>query len=144
MQPAHFYLQMNRILITGAVFGFLSVAVGASIGHVVRGAAAAERLRWAMTAIRYHQVGALMVTMIGLALWARPGLARETWLARSGWLFTAGTVLFSFSLYAAVISGIETLTYLTPVGGITLMAAWLALVTAAVRAGRRPESTGRH
>jgi len=127
---------MNKVLAAGALLGFLSVAIGASIEHLLRGNADAEVLRWSMTAIRYHQVGALVVTMIGLALFVRPDIAAAPALARSGWLFVGGTVLFSFSIYAAALSGLEILTWATPVGGVTLMIAWLSLVLTALKAGR--------
>lgn len=127
---------MNKLLVAGALLGFLSVAIGASIEHVLRGEAGAEVLRWAMTAIRYNQVGALVITMIGLALLLRPAMPAARWLARSGWLFVAGTLMFSFSIYAAAVTGLEMLTYLTPVGGVTLMLAWLALARAGLRSGR--------
>lgn len=128
---------MNKILAAGALLGFLSVAIGASIEHLLRAGTDAEVLRWTMTAIRYHQVGALVITMIGLALMVRPDVPMASALARSGWLFVAGTVMFSFSIYAAALSGLESLTYLTPVGGITLMIAWLSLAWAGVGAARR-------
>lgn len=48
----------------------------------------------------------------------------------------AGTLLFSFSIYAAAISGVEGLTYLTPFGGVALMLAWLSLAWVALKAGR--------
>lgn len=124
---------MNKVLVAGALLGFLSVAIGASIEHVLRGSADDEVLRWTMTAIRYHQVGALMTTMIGLALLVRPDIRAASGLARSGWLFVVGTVLFSFSIYAAAVSGLEILTYITPVGGVTLMIAWLSLAWAAIK-----------
>jgi len=126
---------MNRILITGALLGFLAVVAGASADHVVRGSADAETLRSVMTAIRYHQLGALLVTMVGLALLVRPDLPAAPILARAGWLFAVGTVLFSFGIYAAALSGIDRLTWITPIGGLTLMAAWLALGWAAIAAG---------
>lgn len=127
---------MNKVLAAGALLGFLSVAIGASIEHVLRGNADAEVLRWTMTAIRYHQVGALVTTMIGLALLASPAASVANALARSAWLFVAGTLLFSFSIYAAAVSGVELLTWITPVGGVTLMIAWLSLAWAALRAGK--------
>ncbi|MFO7762459.1 MAG: DUF423 domain-containing protein [Wenzhouxiangellaceae bacterium] len=127
---------MNKVLAAGALLGFLSVAIGASIEHVLRGNADAEVLRWTMTAIRYHQVGALVTTMIGLALLAGPAASVANALARSGWLFVAGTLLFSFSIYAAAVTGVEQLTWITPVGGVTLMIAWLSLAWAALRAGK--------
>jgi len=131
---------MNKVLVAGALLGFLSVAVGASIEHVLRGGTDPEVLRWAMTAIRYHQVGALVTTMIGLALLVRPDLRVASGLARSGWLFVAGTLLFSFSIYAAAVSGLEVLTYVTPVGGVTLMIAWLSLAWTAIAAGKQGDA----
>jgi len=89
------------------------------------------------TAVRYHQLGALVVVVVGLALQAGLPQSFGRRLAISGGLFVAGTLLFSFSIYAAALSGVEALTWLTPVGGITLMLAWLSLAWAALAAGRR-------
>jgi len=124
---------MNPVLLAGAVLGFLSVLIGASVEHVVKPNVAPEVFRWTMTAIRYHQVGALAVFAIGLGLAAgiRPALAR--WLKIAATLFVVGTVLFSFSIYITAITGIEKLTYLTPVGGITLMSAWGSAAWGALR-----------
>ncbi|MDX1587384.1 MAG: DUF423 domain-containing protein [Oleiphilaceae bacterium] len=126
---------MNRILMAGALLGFLSVVVGASSEHVLQARVDDEVFRWVMTAIRYNQVGALMVTVLGLALMALPGHRVQGLLALSGWLFVVGTVLFSFSIYIAALSGEHAFTYLSPFGGITLMAAWLVLIVAGFRAG---------
>lgn len=126
---------MNRVLLTGAVLGFLSVAIGAASEHVFRTRVDDEVFRWVMTAIRYHQVGALIVTALGLVLTAAVAGALRARLALSAWLFVAGTLLFSFSIYASALSGIEALTYATPVGGVTLMAAWLVLAWAALARG---------
>ena len=128
---------MNKVLAAGALLGFLSVAIGASIEHVLRGNVDDEVLRWTMTAIRYHQIGALVITMIGLALLVRPDAPATGGLVRSAWLFVAGTLLFSFSIYAAALSGVEALTYLTPIGGVALMIAWLSLAWTAISAGTR-------
>jgi uncharacterized membrane protein YgdD (TMEM256/DUF423 family) len=51
----------------------------------------------------------------------------------AGWLFVAGTVLFSFSLYALALSGVRALGAVTPFGGVAFIAGWLALAWAAVR-----------
>jgi uncharacterized membrane protein YgdD (TMEM256/DUF423 family) len=45
----------------------------------------------------------------------------------AGWLFIAGTVTFSGSLYALSLTGIRTLGAVTPVGGLCFIAGWLAL-----------------
>ena len=122
---------MNRILLAGAALGFLSVVIGAMSEHIFRTRVDEEVFRWVMTAIRYHQVGALIVSALGLVLTADLRRTIEARFSLSGWLFVAGTLLFSFSIYASALTGIEALTYATPIGGVTLMAAWLALAWAA-------------
>lgn len=124
---------MNPVLILGALLGFLSVVIGASAEHLIQQRVEPEVWRWVMTAVRYHQVGALVVTAIGLSLLcdARP----RRWLLLSASFLTAGTLLFSFSIYAAAMTGILSLTYVTPIGGVTLMFGWVLLVWAGVRAG---------
>jgi len=42
--------------------------------------------------------------------------------------FTVGIVLFSFSLYALVLSGITQFAMVTPFGGLVLIASWLSLL----------------
>ncbi len=126
---------MNPVLIAGALLGLLSVVVGASAEHLLQGRVDDEVFRWVMTAIRYHQVGALIVSALGLALIVLRGHRVQPLLAMASWLFVAGTVLFSFSIYVAALTGVQALTYLTPFGGVTLMLAWLVLIGAGVRAG---------
>jgi uncharacterized membrane protein YgdD (TMEM256/DUF423 family) len=128
---------MNRLLLVAALLGFLSVAIGAAAEHALRPGLDDETWRWVMTAIRYHQVGALAALAVGLAVWIDLPTGTRRRLLIAGWLFIAGTVLFSFSIYATALTGIEGLTYITPFGGITLMLAWLAVGWAALarRAG---------
>ncbi len=121
---------MNPVLLIGALLGLLSVAIGASAEHLLQQRVDEEVWRWVMTAVRYHQIGAVTVTAIGLALAAQARAADRLRLA-AGFL-TAGTVLFSFSIYAAAATGAHALTYLTPIGGVTLMFGWLLLVWAAL------------
>ena len=45
----------------------------------------------------------------------------------SGWLFVAGTVIFSGSLYLLSLSGQRWLGAVTPIGGFALLAGWLCL-----------------
>ncbi len=125
---------MNPVLIMGALLGLLSVIIGASAEHLIRQNVEPEIWRWVMTAVRYHQLGAVTVTAVGLALACGIGSAYRFVLA-SGFLI-AGTILFSFSIYAAALTGIEKLTYLTPLGGVSLMFGWLLLIWAGFGANR--------
>jgi uncharacterized membrane protein YgdD (TMEM256/DUF423 family) len=49
----------------------------------------------------------------------------------AGWLFAAGIVLFSGSLYALAVTGQRWLGAITPLGGLAFLAGWLALARAA-------------
>ena len=46
---------------------------------------------------------------------------------RAGWLFVAGTVLFSGSLYALALTGVRWLGAITPLGGAAFLAGWVCL-----------------
>lgn len=122
---------MRTLLMTGAALGFLSVAIGAAADH---GGWAVEMAESVATAIRYHQLGALMIVVLALAGLKLDDDRMCRGLGIAAGLFAIGTVLFSFSIYAAAISGVRDLTLITPFGGVTLMAAWIALLIAAVRA----------
>lgn len=68
-----------------------------------------------------------------------PLLARVGMLAQpaSGWvcaLLAAGVLIFSGSLYLLAITGVRTLGAITPLGGVSFIAAWLLLAAAVLRA----------
>ena len=119
------------------MIGFISVAFGAYAEHGLREVVSEENFRFLMTAIRYNQVNAVVVSTIGIALLNGGKLASITTLRWSGVLFIAGTVLFSFSIYLSVLLDIPSLVNLTPVGGITIMGAWLLLMVAAICASKK-------
>ena len=81
-----------------------------------------------------HALALLVLPVIARGA-ARPGLARA-----AGWLFVAGTVLFSGSLYVLALSGLRVAGAVTPLGGACLALGWLALARAlwgpAAEAGR--------
>ena len=56
------------ILISGALLGFISVAFGAFAEHGLRESLTDEQYRFLMTAIRYNQVNAVIVTAIDITL----------------------------------------------------------------------------
>lgn len=119
------------MLITlGGILGLISVAFGAFTEHALRGQVSDEYLRFLMTAIRYNQVHAVMLSVLALALLMSPRLQLIRAFSWSAYLFAAGTFLFSFSIYAAVLLDSEPLTYITPVGGTLLMLAWLVFAWA--------------
>ena len=126
------------ILIVGALLGFFSVAFGAYSEHGLRPNVSDEEFRMLMTAIRYNQVHALIISVLGLITLPSSFLNNHLF-RRSGFLFILGTILFSFSIYTSVGLQIPSLLYLTPIGGITLMISWLSLAYAAYRTCKKSD-----
>jgi uncharacterized membrane protein YgdD (TMEM256/DUF423 family) len=121
---------MTRLAMAlGALFAFLGVAAGAFGAHALRGRVTPEFLSVFETGVRYQLVHALGLLVVGLAAARWPA---ASW-ATSIWLFTAGTVLFSGSLYALVLSGQRWLGAVTPLGGVCFLAGWLVVFVTVLR-----------
>jgi uncharacterized membrane protein YgdD (TMEM256/DUF423 family) len=113
----------------GAVLAALGVAAGAFGAHALRGRLAPDLLAAFETGVRYHLIHALALLAVAWATTRWPGRATNV----AGWLFLAGTVLFSGSLYALSASGIRALYAITPLGGVAFIAGWMALAWAVWR-----------
>lgn len=120
------------LLIVGALLGFISVAFGAFAEHGLREHVTDEQFRFLMTAVRYNQINAVVIVSIGLAVLTGSKLGKSAVLKWSGVLFIMGTVLFSFSIYLSVSFKNPSLLNFAPLGGITLMVAWLLLLVSGI------------
>jgi uncharacterized membrane protein YgdD (TMEM256/DUF423 family) len=121
---------MDRILLAlGAVSAAISVAAGAFGAHALKARLAPDLLAVFETGARYQMVHAIGMGLAAWALTRFPGAAA----AWAGWLFLAGTVLFSGSLYALALSGVRALGAVTPFGGVAFIAGWIALAVSALR-----------
>src|SRR5690348_14072950 len=125
----------TRLLATaGAVLGFLAVLFGAFGAHALRSRLDPDRLAVFETAVRYQLVHALAVLAAAWAAGRRAGSGAGGRLAgMAGWLFVAGTLLFSGSLVALALSGVRGLGVVTPFGGLALLAGWVLLAVAFAR-----------
>jgi uncharacterized membrane protein YgdD (TMEM256/DUF423 family) len=140
-------LTMNAAfwLRTGAIWGFLAVAIGAFGAHGLKdrfgalgeqfGGLATERPEGIFqTATHYHMYCALGILVVGLlASIGRAGSALEC----AGWSFLLGSAIFSGSLYALATTGIKRLGMITPLGGVLMLLGWLALAVAAAAHAER-------
>jgi uncharacterized membrane protein YgdD (TMEM256/DUF423 family) len=118
---------MDRIFFTiGSLMGFLGVALGAFGAHALKSRLDADLLAAFEVGVRYQMYHALALLAVGWACTRWPG----TMVTASGWLFVAGTVIFSGSLYALSLSGMRWLGAITPIGGVALLAGWLCLAWA--------------
>ncbi|MET0388063.1 MAG: DUF423 domain-containing protein [Polyangiales bacterium] len=114
--------------------GFLSVLLGAFGAHGLRNSLAnapdgARRLEVWETAARYHLIHAVALAVLASLMVRLQGQA----LPIAGYLFQAGIVLFSGSLYIVAFSGVRGFGAITPFGGLCFLAGWVSVVVAALK-----------
>lgn len=121
-------------LAIGAFLGFLCVAFGAYAEHGLKPALSPESWNTLMIAMRYHQLHALLLTMLGLIRLSGGRLAYMPALCWSTACLTAGVAIFCGSLYLAILLPMPGLTHAAPLGGTLLMLGWLLLAYTGLRA----------
>lgn len=115
---------MDRLfLMLGAFSGAIGVGAGAFGAHALRARLEPRMLEVFETAARYQMYHAIALLIVAWASTRWPG----SLVNASGWLFVAGTVLFSGSLYAMTFTGVRALGAITPLGGVCFIAAWICL-----------------
>ncbi|MBM7334554.1 MAG: DUF423 domain-containing protein [Alcanivorax sp.] len=120
---------MKYLLVLGALNGALAVTLGAFGAHGLKNRVDAAMLDVWSTASQYHFYHALALLLVGL-LARQAGAGAVT----AGWILFAGTLVFSGSLYALVLSGQKWLGAITPLGGTALIVGWLWLAWSLWRA----------
>ncbi len=121
---------MDRLFFAlGALSAFISVAAGAFGAHALKARLPSDLLTVFETGARYQLFHALGLLAVAWASTRWGGGA----VTAAGWLFVAGTILFSGSLYALALTGIRALGAVTPLGGVAFLAGWALLAWAAAR-----------
>ena len=115
-------------LLTGAILGAVGVSLGAFAAHGLKATLSAQELGWWQTGVQYqfwHAIALLVLAMV-------PGTRL------SAGLMAAGTIIFSGSLYLMALSGARWFGSVTHIGGLLMIAGWVALCLVAIRtrAGR--------
>jgi len=121
-------------LVLAGVNGCLGVLLGAFGAHGLRNSLAslpdgARRLEVWETAARYQLVHALA---LGLIVTLLPRFTASA-LPIAGYLFQAGILLFSGSLYIVAFTGARGFGAITPFGGLCFLAGWVSVVVAALK-----------
>lgn len=99
-----------------AALGLLGVALGAFGAHGLKDLLLANgRLDVWQTAVLYQLVHAVA------SLWAA---GRHPTVV---WIWTAGVIIFSGSLYLLAVTNIKWLGAITPIGGLLFLAGWLMI-----------------
>lgn len=117
---------MDKIMaVSGAALGFLGVALGAFGAHGLKKyfLSNPDLQPIFKTAVEYQMIHALSLLATAWAFGRWPSAA----VSAAGWLFIAGVILFSGSLYVISLARIKSFGAVAPVGGLALLAGWLCL-----------------
>jgi uncharacterized membrane protein YgdD (TMEM256/DUF423 family) len=131
--------KQNTLVIAG-ISGALCVALGAMGAHALKDRIPVENLQTFETAVRYqfyHTITLILIAILSEKI-------QSKFLNYASALFTAGIVLFSFSLYFLALRplmGINNeemkwIGAITPFGGLSFILAWLMLSFSAIRSNK--------
>ena len=105
--------------------GGLAVLMGAFGAHGLQGNIEDNLLETFQTAVEYQMYHCLALLAVAVCMLET---ARSSSLEVAAFAFMLGILLFSGSLYALVFTNLKWLGPVTPIGGLSLMIGWLALV----------------
>lgn len=112
---------MKAFLVLGALFAFIGVAAGAFGAHALKSRLSPDHLAIFEVGVRYQMYHALALLIVGL-------VGSQFYFSLAGWLFTAGIMIFSGSLYTLVLTSVTAWGAITPIGGVLLLAGWISLL----------------
>ncbi len=115
----------KKIILSGGVFGFLGVALGAFGAHGLKNILTPELLEVFRTGVLYQLIHSVVILAIGLS-------GRKEFNIASMFI-SVGIILFSFSLYAYTLTGIKFIAMVTPIGGVSFLIGWLLMIIKAVQ-----------
>ncbi|MCK9638824.1 MAG: DUF423 domain-containing protein [Prolixibacteraceae bacterium] len=115
---------MRLFLAAGAISGALAVLLGAFGAHMLKQIISPDMLEVYKTGIQYQFYHTYALLGVGILMHLKPTMS----LKWSGYLFISGTIIFSGFLYLLAITGIKALGMIVPIGGLTLVAAWICLL----------------
>ena len=118
----------NTTLIIGAVYGLLSVVLGAFGAHALKKVISVEKLISFETGVRYQMYAALFLLIVGYIL--KFETPSEKWISI---LMIAGTFIFSVTIYLLAFSQVAAIPTkiigpLTPLGGLLMIISWAMLI----------------
>jgi uncharacterized membrane protein YgdD (TMEM256/DUF423 family) len=110
--------------ISGSVFGFLAIILGAFGAHLLKKKLTVEQLQSFETGVKYQMYHAIVLLILGFQLNSDTSIDQYIIYA-----FIIGTILFSFSIYGLVLSSAKNkklrfLGPITPLGGLFLVVGW--------------------
>lgn len=118
----------NLTLIIGAVYGLVSVILGAFGAHALKKVLSVEKLQSFEIGVKYQMYSALFLLIVGYIL--KFETPSEKWISI---LMIAGTFLFSMTIYLLAFSEVAAIPTkiigpITPLGGLLMIISWAMLI----------------
>ena len=113
-------------LLSAALFGFLSVALGAFGAHSLKNVLDEYGKSVYEKAVLYQMFHSMALFAVGVLQHLFKGIS----FSPAGIGFLIGILLFSGSLYVVAISGVKWLGAITPIGGLAFLFGWAWLLWA--------------
>ena len=107
-------------VIAASLSAFIAVGLGAFGAHTLKDRLPPELMNIMEVGVRYqmYHVFALLAVAWAITQWPTVNVAP------AGWLFIAGTIFFSGSLYLLSMTGARWIGAITPIGGLCFLAGW--------------------
>ena len=121
---------MQRLFFAfGSGFALIAVITGAFAAHALKTRLSPDMFTTFEVAARYQMYHALGLIAVA---WAASQWSSQL-VTASGWLFVAGIVIFSGSLYILSLTGVRWLGAITPIGGAAFILGWGCLLWAIIK-----------
>lgn len=126
---------MNKtLMVTGAILGITGIILGAFAAHGLEKLIDKEALETFETGVRYQMYHAFLLLILGGTAFVNQKLKKTIFI-----LVVLGLILFSGSIYGLAtndLSGFDfkTIAIVTPLGGLSLIIAWVLILIGIIRA----------
>lgn len=123
----------KKIIITALVFGIISIILGAFGAHALKKVLTIDQLTSFETGVRYQMYHTFFLLFLGMT-----NLVSDQKKKVVYWLTLIGIAFFSGSIYLLAtreitLIDIRSVAFITPVGGILLILAWIILLIGIAR-----------
>lgn len=115
----------KQFILIASILGFIGVAIGAFGAHGLEDTLVEnDREDTFQTASEYHMIHVFALITVA---WISTQVDDKKYLRWAGNFFTAGTLIFSGSLYILAIFDLGFMGAVAPIGGVCLLMGWACL-----------------
>ncbi len=115
---------MKTSLAIIALFGGITVIMGAIGSHALKETLSPEDMQSYNTAVYYQMIHLIVLLALNISNYFSADI-----ISKVNWIFAIGILLFSGSIYLFKFTSLspKTFWYVTPLGGFTLIGGWFTL-----------------